>query len=318
MRRCQGWKTTIRCNSKMDTRATASVGRHCVRASDVASVMAKDSSTRARPVHRYQLLIQTRLTQLTTAEQAVAAHLALHPEQVPFETAASLAKRLGMSAMTVGRTLKALGYKGLSELRFEMRSEVSDVSAAPWVCLGAAASTFRSKNLDRARAMRAEVEAIEAVYALSETASWRKAVEAIAAADQIFVMGFQPERGFALAFADQLASVRPQVRYLPLENRAFADLHNEAAGKSCLVVIDTRRDSQRFRVLSPKMVELGIPLVIAAAVHCSWAAQLTPYALQVLTDSGRFSDNDAHIFSMLNLLLEDVTERLGVAVNSQR
>ena len=279
--------------------------------------MAKDSSTQARHVHRYQTLIQTRLAQLSTAEQAVAAHLAAHPEQVPFETAASLAKRLGVSAMTVGRTLKALGYQGLGDLRVEMRSEVPDVSAAPWGRQAAAASTAGPRNVDRARAMRAEVEAIEAVHALAETAPWQQAVEAIAAADQVFVMGFQTERGLAIAFADQLAYVRPHVRYLSVENRAFADLRSEATSKSCLVMIDTRRYSRWFRLLSQKAVELGIPLVIATDAYCSWATEATPYTLQVRTDSGRFWDNNAPLSSLLNLLLEDVIERLGVAVYSQ-
>jgi DNA-binding MurR/RpiR family transcriptional regulator len=274
--------------------------------------MAKDSSPQARHVHRYQSLIQTRLTQLSTAEQAVAAHLAAHPEQVPFETAASIAKRLGVSAMTVGRTLKALGYRGLGDLRVEMRSEVPDVSAGPW--LRRDASTPAPKNLDRARAMRAELEAIEAVHALAETEPWQRAVESIAAADQVFVIGFQTERGVAMAFADQLAYVRPHVRYLSVENRAFADLRSEASAKSCLVMIDCRRYSRWFRLLGQKTVELGIPLIIATDAYCRWAADMTPLALQVRTDSGRFWDNNAPLSSLLNLLIEDVIERLGVAV----
>ena len=96
--------------------------------------MANTGSAPRDPIHRCQSLIRSRLDQLSTAEQAVAAHLAAHPAELPFETAESIAKRLGISAMTVGRTLKALGYRGLGELR-------------------------------------AEIEAIEAVYALAETAT---------------------------------------------------------------------------------------------------------------------------------------------------
>ena len=131
-------------------------------------------------VYRYQSLIQSRLDQLSTAEQAVAAHLAAHPAELPFETAESIAKRLGISAMTVGRTLKALGYRGLGDLRAEMRSEVPEVAAAPWARRGAARPVV--KNFDRARALRAEIEAIESVHALAETATWRTVVSTIAAA----------------------------------------------------------------------------------------------------------------------------------------
>lgn len=277
--------------------------------------MAKNSSTEPARAYRYQTLIRKRLTELSTAEQAVATHLAAHPEQLPFETADSLGKRLGVSAMTVGRMLKALGYRGLADLRSEMRSEVSD--AAPWSRRGASKSRPVLKSLDRTRSLRAELEAIELVHALAETPAWQEAVKRIAGADQVFVAGFQTERGLAVVFADQLAYVRPGVRYLSVENRAFADLRTEAGAGSCVVMIDCRRYSRWFRLLGEKAAALGVPLVIATDVYCGWAAKLTPCALQARTDSGRFWDNSAPILSLLNLLIEDVIERLGDAVHSQ-
>lgn len=279
--------------------------------------MAKADSKKLQYAHRYQALIQERATELSTAEQTVATHLAAHPEQVPFETAESIAKRLGVSAMTVGRALKALGYRGLGDLRVEMRSEVPGATVAPWTRRGTAASAPVLKNLDRTRAMRAELEAIEAVHALAETPMWQEVVERIAAADQVFVAGFQTERGLAMSFADQLAYVRPGVRYWSVENRAFADLRTEARTTSCLVMVDCRRYSRWFRLLAQRAAVLGVPLVIATDTYCRWAADLTSCALSARTDSGRFWDNNAPIASLLNLLVEDVIERLGDAVHSQ-
>lgn len=274
----------------------------------------KNSQTKSSIVHRYQGLIEAHLAELSTAEQAVAAHLMAHPHQLPFETANSLAKRLGMSAMTIGRTLKALGYHGLGDIRKEMRTEVSD--AAPWDDRAASRSPPALKEHDRRQALRAELEAIEGVHALGESRTWKDAVKVIAAADQVFVTGFQSERGLAVMFADQLAYVRPRVRYIAAENRAFADIGTEGAG-SCLVMVDCRRYSRWFRLLGQKASALNVPLVIATDAYCSWAAKLTPYAFQVRTDSGRFWDNNAPIGSLLNLLIEDVIEQLGDAVHSQ-
>jgi len=266
--------------------------------------------------YRYQAVIEKRLPGLSTAEQAVAAHLSAHPDQLPFETADSLAKRLGVSAMTVGRTLKALGYRGLADIREQMRSEVSD-TVAPWGHAVAASSPPVLKDLDRRRALKAELEAIEAVHALAETPAWQAAVERIATADQVFVAGFQTECGIAISCADQLAYVRPRVRYLSVENRAFADLQTEANTRSCLLLVDVRRYSRWFRLLGEKAAELGVPLVIATDAYCNWATGLTPYVLQARTDSGRFWDNSAPVVSMLNLLIEDVIEHLGDAVHAQ-
>jgi DNA-binding MurR/RpiR family transcriptional regulator len=266
--------------------------------------------------YRYQAVIEKRLPALSTAEQAVAAHLSAHPDQLPFETADSLAKRLGVSSMTVGRTLKALGYRGLADIREQMRSEVSD-TAAPWGHAVAANSPPVLKDLDRRRALKAELEAIEAVHALAETPAWQEAVKRVAQADQVFVAGFQTECGIAITFADQLAYVRPRVRYLSIENRAFADLQTEANTDSCLLLVDVRRYSRWFRLLGEKASELGVPLVIATDAYCTWASGLTPHVLQARTDSGRFWDNSAPVVSMLNLLIEDVIEHLGDAVHAQ-
>ena len=277
--------------------------------------MARKNAIERAAVYRYQVLIQKRLAGLSTAEQVVASHLVAHPEQLPFETADSLGKRLGVSAMTVGRTLRALGYKGLADLRAEMCSEVSD--AAPWNRRGAPKPPPVLKSLDRTRALKAELEAIEAVHALTETPAWQEAVKSIARADKVFVAGFQTERGLAMAFADHLAYVRPGVQYLSIENRAFADLRTEAGSGSCVVMVDCRRYSRWFRLLGEKTSSLGIPLVIATDVYCSWASTLTPCVLQARTDSGRFWANHAPIGSLLNLLIEDVIERLGDAIHVQ-
>lgn len=139
----------------------------------------------------------------------------------------------------------------------------------------------------------------------------------IARADQVFVAGFQTERGLAVAFADQLAYVGPGVRYFSIENRAFADLRTEAGAQSCLVIVDSRRYSRWFRLLGETASTLGVPLVIATDAYCTWAAKLTPCALQARTDASRFWDNNAPILSLLNLLIEDVIESLGDAVHSQ-
>jgi DNA-binding MurR/RpiR family transcriptional regulator len=266
--------------------------------------------------YQYQLLIQTRLPELSTSEQSVASHLAAHPEQIPFETAETIAKRLGVSAMTVGRTLKALGYRGLGQLRAEMRFEVPD-GAGPWARRGTSPTLPGLKSQERIRSLRAEVEAVEAVYALSESKSWREAVEKIAGARQVFVVGLVGERGLAISFADHLGDVRPGVRYLSVENRAFSDLRVEADANSCVVLIDTRRYSRWFRLLAQRSADLGIPAIVVTDAYCRWAAALTPYAFQARTDSGRFWDNHAPIASLLNLFIEDVIETLGDTVHQQ-
>lgn len=274
--------------------------------------MTQNDSPDTSSVYRYQTLIRSRLADLSAAEQAVANHLLAHPAELPFETADSLGKQLRVSAMTVGRTLKALGYRGMAELRAELRSEVGE--AAPWAGRRTPSAAPALKSAERRHALRAEVAAIEAIHALAETPMWQEAVTLIARANQVFVAGFQSERGLALSFAAQLSELRPGIRVLSVEDRGFADLKTEASPASCLVLVDCRRYSRWFRLLGETAVSLGVPLVIATDAYCTWAPKLTPHALMARTDAGRFWDNTAPVWSLLSLLIEDVIDELGDAV----
>ncbi|HEY3519674.1 MAG TPA: MurR/RpiR family transcriptional regulator, partial [Rhodanobacteraceae bacterium] len=65
----------------------------------------------------------------TPSERRIATWILHNLAAMPFETAASLGEKTGVSAMTVSRFLRRIGYKGLGELKGELRHE------APWVKL---------------------------------------------------------------------------------------------------------------------------------------------------------------------------------------
>ena len=72
-----------------------------------------------------QKKLKSRWDTFTTSEQKIATHLLQNPGGIPFETAASLGQRVGVSAMTVGRFLRNLGYAGLNELKEELRGDAA-------------------------------------------------------------------------------------------------------------------------------------------------------------------------------------------------
>ncbi|TVT20523.1 MurR/RpiR family transcriptional regulator [Amycolatopsis acidiphila] len=75
--------------------------------------------------------IGRRTGELSPAEQRVAEYLWKHPGMIVLSTAAELAELAGTSDATVVRTVKALGYSGLPELKRAVGHEVvSDTPAA--------------------------------------------------------------------------------------------------------------------------------------------------------------------------------------------
>lgn len=61
----------------------------------------------------------------TPAERRIAKYFTEHLNDLPFETAASVADRLDLSPMTVGRFLRSLGYQGLDSVKVEIRETVT-------------------------------------------------------------------------------------------------------------------------------------------------------------------------------------------------
>ena len=73
---------------------------------------------------KIEQIIKKDWKQYTASEQKLATFFLQHLQDLPFETAASIAKRLSMSPMTVGRFIKKLGYDDLKAVNKALRAEI--------------------------------------------------------------------------------------------------------------------------------------------------------------------------------------------------
>ncbi|HUP07864.1 MAG TPA: transcriptional regulator, RpiR family protein, partial [Caldimonas sp.] len=58
---------------------------------------------------------------MTRSERRIASYMLGNVHLLPFENAAVIAGKTGVSAMTVGRFLRSIGYGGIAELKSELR-----------------------------------------------------------------------------------------------------------------------------------------------------------------------------------------------------
>lgn len=251
--------------------------------------------------------LRERYDELTVSERMIAGWLLDNMASIPFETAASIGQRVGVSAMTVGRFLKSLGYPRLAALKDDLRGELGD---APWL-LPAATGGGRDSRL------RSETAAIADVYRLAETPDWAAVVNLLVTAGQVQVAGFQTERGLAAGFAHHLGYVRPGVRGLDAGTGLYAELM-EAGPGDVLVLIDLRRYSRHFRLLAEGAVQRGVPLVVVTDPYCPWARDLTPHILAAEVALGHFWDMNTALACLLNLLVDDVVQVIGAEQVHQR
>jgi DNA-binding MurR/RpiR family transcriptional regulator len=240
----------------------------------------------------------------TTSEQKIASYLLHNISGIPFETAASLGERVGVSSMTVGRFLRNLGYAGLNELKKDLRG------TAPWLPLYKNAERTREADFV-AESLQTDIRVLTEAYSLARTVEWTSIVKALVSAERVSVASFHHGRFIGLGFASLLQHVKPRTRYADGSDGAYADVLLDSGTDSCVVLIDFRRYARHFRVLAEEVAARGIPLVIITDSQCYWARQLTDNVLMLPLDADRAWHNFGAVTSLLSLLISEVTRVQG-------
>ena len=257
---------------------------------------------------------------MTRSERVIAAYLQAHARDLPFETAASIARKVGVSPMTVGRFLRGLGYDGLSAVKAELSSTLQQV---PWlvgeryarVARAAASPADALAQRDLARSLDLELKAVVSAYELARSRRFVSLARRIARAEAVYVAGFQTVRGIAMDCAQRLEYARPNVQFLEAADGTYAELF--AAGdprKKLLIIVEMRRYARQAVLLARGASKRGIHLAAVTDAVCPWAADYADDLFQISTDVGLFWDSNAPLTTFLNLLVDHSIRELGPAV----
>jgi DNA-binding MurR/RpiR family transcriptional regulator len=246
--------------------------------------------------------LKDRWDTFTASEQKIASYLLHHFREVPFETAASLSKRVGVSPMTVGRFLRNLGYEGVGDLKEELRGN------GTWRDLYKDPQQTQQPDALSAH-LQTEILALEGVHALVGTKEWKSVVKLLASAQGVSIAGFQHGEFMALGLASLLQQVRPGVRFHSGADGAYIDLLLESTRDSCVVLIDDRRYFKPFRALAEEVMGRSIPLVLLTDTDCYWARELTPHVLMYPAE--RAWHSYTAYSSLVSLLVGGVIQECG-------
>ena len=252
----------------------------------------------------------------TSSERAIANYILANKQTISFETAASLAEKLGITPITVGRFCRKLGYKNFKEMKGDIKAELFD---APWLS-GKDLKQFvysdeRASGLHRS--LEREIESLMDVYKMTETPIWAEVVSLLAHRKTVNIVGFQPERSLAGILTYLLQYVRPGVQEVNTVSGHFSEVLLEEADTQCLVIVDIRRYSMNAYKLAEKAYQDNIPIIIIADKHCDWGRKFTPYVLMCERDVGLFWTSPVSMACLINLLLNDVVKELGTAVEDR-
>ncbi|AQS65213.1 MurR/RpiR family transcriptional regulator [Agrobacterium tumefaciens] len=170
----------------------------------------------------------------TPSERKIAKYLIEHLDELPFETAQTLAAKLSLSPMTVGRFLRSLGYRQFSDIRADLRHAEETAGADQPAMID---GDERQPN-PFSQLLSQQIQAIQAAFDMTAQPIWRLAMSEIAAAADVFLATSPEGRGATRHFHGRLLECRGHVQYLGSDSAAYVALWDFDPGQTLLVIMD--------------------------------------------------------------------------------
>lgn len=246
----------------------------------------------------------------TPSERAIAHYLLSNLSSLPFETAAAVGAKVGVSEASVGRFCRSIGYRHLKDLKSSLQADLGDKA---WL-IGDRLRDFhqrsREGSAELARALEREIAAIVTVYELAAGPAFQAAVQRLARRRSVFVAGFQTERGHAAELVHNLQYLRAGVQLADAAGGHFAEVLLSPPDEATLVLIDGRRYSRLTRELALAAREAGIPVTLITDPYCDWAPGVVTELFAVPTELNHFWDTTSAMSSLIGLMVNGVFREL--------
>jgi DNA-binding MurR/RpiR family transcriptional regulator len=257
------------------------------------------------------------LAQATKTEKAIASFMLANLNGLPFETAATLAEKIGISEPSVGRFCRSIGYQHFKDLKADLKA---DIGEKPWL-IGDRLKEYRERSRkgddELARGLELEIAALVSNYETAHSKEWKRAVKRLARVQDIYVTGFQTERGLAQFFVNQLQYLRGGVHLVDLAGGNFSEVLLADPKKSAVLMIECRRYSRLAQRLATETKKAGIATTLITDPYCDWARETVDEMFVVHTDINQFWDSTAPIASLIGLLINGIFNELGPSVEAR-
>ena len=159
--------------------------------------------------------------------RTIASYMLANLHELPFQTSASIAAKLGVSESSVGRFCRSLGYAHLKALKQDLQSDLGD---GPWL-VGDRLQDYRQNHdaRDNAGSLELEIAALVRVHEYRQSEPWHRAAQRLASKPRVFVAGFQTERGVAMCMSHLLQYLRDGVQLVDISAGHFCLLYTSDA-----------------------------------------------------------------------------------------
>lgn len=248
-----------------------------------------------------------------TSHRMLANYMLSNLVSLPFETSLDVADKLGISESTVGRFCRAVGYKNFKELKNALKDDLSD---SPWL-LGDRLKDFQQSALHNetpyAKSLQLEMNSLMHVYEYTQKPEWKEVSQRLAMVPNLFIAGFQGERGLALYMVHLLQYLRDSVHYVDNTSGNYSDvLLSAEPKKTALLVIEAKRYSKHALILCKNAQKRGIPVTLITDTFCDWGEKYSDELFQVQTNFNLFWESTASMLSLIHLLVNETLTYLNI------
>ena len=248
------------------------------------------------------------------AGAAIASYMLANLQGLPFETAATLGQKIGVSEASIGRYCRSLGYRHLKELKGSLRAQFGNTAWLIGDRLKAFHARSRKGSGELALALERELTAVVGVYEIAATAEFSRWVARLSHCPNVYVAGFQTERGHAVQLVHNLQYLRSGVQLADVAGGHFAEILLADPKSVCLVLFDGRRYSRTTQQLAEAAARRGIAVTLITDPYCDWAHGVVSELFTVETDLNHFWDTTSAMASLVGLAVNGVFKELGAGV----
>lgn len=243
--------------------------------------------------------LENALPNLPKQEARIAQYMLLNLNTLGPETGKSLASRVGVAEITVGRLMRRLGYNGTKDLKALLRQHYS--------VDGHTETPKHDMTPHLKQVLQAEISVVRNVFDQTTNEHWDRASELIVNSSKIYVTGFQSVRGLAEDFSRRLSLAREDVSYLSphdgMLGEWLASNETEKAGE-CLVLIDVVPYATEAQELVRIAKEQGKTCIVVSDEFCHWSRDIADTVIYAPSHTGLFLESTIGLNMALSLLVD--------------
>jgi DNA-binding MurR/RpiR family transcriptional regulator len=205
----------------------------------------------------------------TPSERKIAKYLIEHLDELPFETAQTLAAKLSLSPMTVGRFLRSLGYRQFSDIRADLRHAEETAGAdQPAMTEGGERHSNPFSQL-----LSQQIQAIQTAFDMTTQSIWRVAMNEIATAGNVFLATSPEGLDAGRHFYGRLLESRGHIHYLGSDSAAYVALWDFDPAQALLVIMDCGGALSPLQRLSAMARKSGYRTLLITTRFYEWGPE---------------------------------------------